>query len=83
MLQWERNTAQFANGEKGMLGKVRAFYVFYNSSRPKGSDETYTLNCMLPGIKDTIGNFEDSETAKERADRVLIKWLELAGLKGQ
>ena len=79
MIKWETDNSAYANGEIGKIGKFKIFSLFYDSLGPR--DETrQKLTCHLPGIKSVIGKFQTIGAAKEKAEDVLLFWMNSAGL---
>jgi len=79
-ITWEPSKRQYGSGEEGKLDKYIIFELFYDGSRPKSKEvPPYKLVCLLPGIKEHLGHYNQKE-GKEFAERVLEHWLKNAGL---
>jgi hypothetical protein len=77
-LTWESDKIQYSK-YNGKLGKYICFTIFWNSSSLVG-DNKWSLSCKLPGIKNSLGDFKEVESAKIKADAALKIWLTGAGL---
>jgi len=77
MIEWERDTAPYSNGELGYLGKYPVFNVFYNSN----GIMKYSLSTELPGLRSLLGIFESQYDAKKHAEHVIDLWLSKAELE--
>lgn len=80
MIKWERMTQKYSNGDAGKVGKYIFFTIVWDGMCERNSENKYKLNCNLPGLKPTFGNFKTSEKAKEKAEKILILWLENTSL---
>lgn len=71
-INWKRDTRKYSNGYLGYVGKWCCFNLSWDGI---GSDRsrTHTLRCMLPGIKDNLGNF-DENAGKEMAASIVSHW---------
>jgi len=76
-IKWVRKTARHANGWVGYTGKWSSFSVDWGSSKEEGGP--WVLTCRLPGIKERIGNYQEADNAKEKAQIAIAHWLK--GLK--
>ena len=76
-LTWKKDTEQFSSGEIGFRNGVKVFQFFYDACKPKYSTDNkhWKLNCLLPGIKSDLGNFESGERCKEYAERAFEFWI--------
>ena len=80
-LTWAEDTRTYSSGVIGNLGKWKVFSIHWDAFRSRNSDTPpYVLNCSLPGIKANLGNFEDIEEGKIKAEKVLQHWLEKSTL---
>ena len=80
-MQWEQYSDGYVQGLRAKLGRWEIFRVYYNSCISRTASNKYTLKCKLPGIKDTIGNFETEKRAQDMAEAILKTWLSEAKLK--
>ncbi len=80
-IRWERDTRQWANGYHGFLGKAMVFGTYWDASSSKDCYKKIKLTCTLAGYKSDLGNYAGEDEARVRAERVLLKWLEFAGLR--
>jgi hypothetical protein len=80
-LTWETVNSTYSSSDLGMRGSIQLFSVYYDSLRPKGEDRPYTLRCNLPGIKDPLWRFPNSNEAKEYAEDVFTHWLDTMRLQ--
>lgn len=82
-LIWKKETGRFSSGESGFRGKIELFSYFYDASRSKSIAEMppWKLKCNIPGIKADLGNFQDGESCKQKAEAVFEHWLKMMNLK--
>jgi len=64
----------------GKLGKYTIFTSFYDAGTSKDSKDKIALTCRLPGIKDRLGHYENTDDAHKYAEAVLAHWIKGAGL---
>ena len=81
-LRTKKNHLKFSHGWYFLIGKIPAFYVYYDGLREKGAPDRYKLTCQLPGFKkEDAGYFNEVKAAKKAAGRIAMKWLKAAGLE--
>lgn len=73
MIIWNENKSRFANSQKGYIGKIRAFELYYKVIHKEDRDLPYVLTSTLPQIK--IKRFSSIEEAKQYAEQVLDNFL--------
>jgi hypothetical protein len=82
MLIWKKiNVKYTSNYEIGYLGIFKIFEMHWDGMTNRDQENKISLQCMLPGIKNKIGHFKNNEIAKEKANQILLYWLEQTGLK--
>lgn len=79
-IKWERMTQHCSNGDNGKVGKYVFFTVLWDGMCEKDAKNKYKLNCSLPGLRSTFGNFETPKKAKEKAEMILRYWLKNTSL---
>lgn len=80
-LQWRTIKRQYSNKEIGVLGKIKAFEIFWNPCQTHGEcDNKYVLVPLLPGFKQERYYGKDEEFLKLLANQFLDGWLDAAGL---
>ena len=71
---WEQQTHQYAQGYDAKVGKWIVGSVAFDSLRTKGSKAVHKARCRLPGIKESLGNYEHESEARERVERAVAHW---------
>lgn len=81
LLTWEKAKGQYASGSDGFRNGVPLFSYHYDASRPKDSKlPPWKLTCSLPRIKSNLGNFENEDAAKAKAEEAFAYWLKITDL---
>ena len=55
--------------------------VFYSPAVARGDTKKHKAVCLLPGIKDSLGNFENTEDVKVRLEGAIRYWLMEVGIE--
>ena len=80
MIKWERDSAQYSNGDIGYI-KRAPFKIFYVGWKSSESGENYYLKCYLPGYKTEYPKkFKTRDEAKDVAADLIVKWLDAVDL---
>jgi hypothetical protein len=84
-LKWTLRKQEYSTGNVGKCGDIVFFTTYWNASRPKNDEssknDNWGLCCHLPQVKKSLGFFCTEEEAYERAEYILIAWLQKSGLE--
>ena len=80
MIKWEKDTSKYTNGEWGILGEIKIFYLGWSNDGSKPVDKDYYLQCKLPCLRE-CNDYYNMDEGKQMAERLLKFWLKKAGLK--
>ena len=80
-MEWERMPSRYSQGEQLRLGKYKVGEFFYNSSRSRDDPKCYRVTCDLPGIIKVLGNYETTDEARARLEKVVTHWIDNALLR--
>lgn len=77
MLDYLPRPGRGSTGFDAYLGKWNVGWVGW--SRSVAGDPPYGVRCVLPGIKDRLGQFETLDEAKAKLEAAIAAWLKGAG----
>lgn len=84
MIKWKIKTGRYDNGISGSVGNIRFFSVDWDSGTPPRNEEgeilRYKLNSPVIQYKGKT-NFLTEKEAQDHAEKLLEKWLDMAGLQ--
>ena len=77
-----RKSLQRGYSEEALLGRWVVGGIWYDGTRPRGSKSMWAAHCTLPGRPPRFGRvYETPETAKERVEDSVRRWLIDAGVQ--
>ena len=74
-LNWNRDTAAYANGQLGRLGPFIVAHIYWDGCVSKGDPNPYKATCLLPGCKTNLGHYASADLAKANAEALVTYWL--------
>ena len=77
---WVKDTGKYASGSLLKLGRWMVGAASYDASRSKGEQNKWLATCNLPGMKSSLGHFENEELAKSATEAAVKHWLKGAAL---
>lgn len=80
ILDWRYEEPKYGVMHGGFIKKWRVFSYHYDSCCSKVEVKRYKLTCFLPGLKSNIGHFETEQEAKDKAEFLMLYWIDKAGL---
>ena len=78
--KWSPKTQPYATGEDLYLGKWRVGSYYYDSMKGQNEKDKYSVDMMLPGIRNHQGSFAKIADAKAMAEKVVKYWFVNADL---
>lgn len=79
-LKWNTVEMTYTSYKCGNLGEYAAFTIQWDGMSSRRDTAKHKLRCKLNGIKEDLGNFESEGLAMEKAEGVLIMWMNNSGL---
>jgi hypothetical protein len=74
-MEWKKDTKAYFNGEVLLLGSWKVGCAFFDIVCSKNNKMKYAATCVLPGIKDRLGNFKTINEAKTEVEVTVKLWL--------
>jgi hypothetical protein len=74
-MKWEQDTRQYSSGKILLLGKWKVGTVYYDSCRSKDDPKKYEATCYLPGIKNSLGHYDEEDKAKVIVEEAVNHWI--------
>lgn len=76
-IEWREPTTAYTAGERGYLGGICLWSVFWGSTTDKANP--YELRCELPGMRRSV-RVSTVTSGKKRAAKQLAFWLDKIGI---
>jgi hypothetical protein len=74
-MKWVQDTRQYSSGKILLLGKWKVGSAYYDSFRSKDDPFKYEAQCYLPGIKDSLGYYDEENKAQTRVEEAVNYWI--------
>lgn len=79
-LTWEPSKHRHSNGETLRLGRYPVGEWQLDAELRKGARASFAVTCRLPGVRPDLGHCETSDKARSLLEKVVMGWVNSAGL---